>query len=297
MVHPSNASGDGNRESATRTAVIAGGFDLIVTLGALIAASSAVILADFFKTLLEFVAVLLAWLAIRRIHRGANHEFDYGVGKLENLSSLAVAILMITCLLVIVINAAHSLFHPGEITGLGVWISFFSQVVYGVINTRLCLRSRRLAREQNSPLMASQADLFYTKAIGNGFIFLSLSLSLLLRDLPWAHYIDPVASLVIAGSILFAALGIFKDSTLDLLDRTLEENSQIVILRTLARHFDCYEELHEIRSRRSGSRVFVEIILGFPGTQSAAEVQAAARRLKEELEREIASSHVTIGIA
>jgi cation diffusion facilitator family transporter len=297
MVHSPHPAGDSNRESATRTALIAGAIDLTVTLGALIAANSAVILADFFKTLLEFIAVLLAWLAIRRIQRGANHEFDYGVGKLENLSSLAVAILMVSCLFVIAINAIRNLLHPSEIAGIGVWISLVSQVLYGVINMRLCLRSRRLAREQNSPLMASQAGLFYTKVFGNGFILVSLALSLLLHGVPWVHYVDPIASLMIAGSILLAALGIFKASTLDLLDRTLEENTQIVILRALAHHFDCYEELHEIRSRRSGSHVFVEIILGFSAAQSAAEVQAAARRLKAELEHEIQGSRVTIGIA
>lgn len=297
MVHTSNPAGDDNRESATRTAVIAGGVDLLFGLAELLTSNSDVILADFLKTLLEFIAVLLAWLAIRRIQRGANHDFNYGVGKLENLSSLAVAILMVSCLVLITVDASRSILHPGDIAGLGVWICFCSQVFYGVINTRLCLKSRRMAREQNSPLMASQAGLFYTRVVGNLFIFISLAMSKLLHGLQWAHYIDPVASLIIAGSILFAALGIFKSSTLDLLDRTLKENSQIVILRALARHFDCYEELHEIRSRRSGSRVFVEIILGFSGAQSAAEVQATARRLKEELEREIPGSRVTVGIA
>ena len=58
------------KESSTRTAVIAGLADTLITLGALVASQSAVVLADFLKTLLEFVAVLLAWLAIRRIRAG-----------------------------------------------------------------------------------------------------------------------------------------------------------------------------------------------------------------------------------
>jgi cation diffusion facilitator family transporter len=285
------------RESATRTAVIAGGIDLLVTLGALLAAHSAVILADFCKTLLEFMAVLLAWLTMRRIHRGANHHFDYGVGKLENLSSLIVSLLMFLCLAVIVANAGYSMAHPAHISGVGVWISVAAQIVYAVINTRLFLQSRRLGRERNSPLLEAQAGLFFSKAVGNGFILLSLGLSALLAAHSWSLYIDPCASLIIAGSILFAALGIFKNSTLDLLDRTLEEEHQICILRALARHFNSYEELREIRSRRSGSQVFVEIVLGFAAAQPASESEAAARQLKQELEREIPGSRVTIAIA
>ena len=296
-MHSAPQASGSDRESATRTAVIVGAIDVLVTLGALLAAHSAVILADFCKTLLEFMAVLLAWLTIRRIQRGAHHQFNYGVGKLENLSSLIVSLLMFLCLAVIIANATNSLMHPAHISGIGVWISVVSQILYSVINTRLVLQSRRLARERNSPLLEAQAGLFFSKAVANGFILISLGLSTLMASYSWSLYIDPCASLIIAVSILFAALGIFKNSTLDLLDRTLEEEHQICILRALARHFDRYEELREIRSRRSGSQVFVEIVLGFAPAQPAAEIETAARQLKLELEREIPGSRVTIAIA
>lgn len=296
-MHPDSQPNSSQPQSSTRTAVIVGGIDLLVTLGALLAAHSSVILADFCKTLLEFIAVLLAWVTMRRVQRGSNHQFDYGVGKLENLSSLAVSLLMFLCLAVIVASATHSLSHPSHISGFGVWISVVSQIAYAIIDTRLVLQSRRLARERNSPLLEAQAGLFLSKAVGNGFILLSLGLSTLLASHSWSLYIDPCASLIIAVSILFAALGIFKNSTLDLLDRTLEEEHQILILRALARHFDRYEDLRDIRSRRSGSQVFVEIVLGFAPTQPAAQIEAAARQIKLELERDIPRSRVTIAIA
>ena len=81
----------GHKESSTRTAVIAGAVDTLITLAALLAAQSSVLLADFLKTGLDFIAVLLAWLAMRHLARGAGDAYDYGIGKLENLSSLIVA--------------------------------------------------------------------------------------------------------------------------------------------------------------------------------------------------------------
>lgn len=70
---------------------------------------------------------------------------------------------------------------------------------------------------------------------------------------------------------------------MDLLDRTLEAY-QIAILRALATHFD-YEEFLEVRSRRSGSQVFVEIVLSFPAEQLAKDTAQTARELKADLER------------
>jgi ferrous-iron efflux pump FieF len=296
-MHTARASSGHDSGATMRAAVIAGAIDLLVTLSALVAAQSAVILADFCKTLLEFIAVVIAWITLRSVKRGAHHEFNYGVGKLENLSSLLVGLLMCLCLGVIMTNAVLVLLHPTHISGIGVWVSLAAQAVYGLVNTRLTLQSRRLARSENSPLHEAQAGLFFTKAIGNAFIFLSLGLSKLLAAHSWSVYIDPVSSVIIAASILLAALGIFKNSTLDLMDRTLEEKHQIAILRSLAHHFDRYSELREIRSRRSGRQVFVEIVLGFGPQETAGQAEAAARELKAELEREIPGSRVTIAIA
>jgi len=50
----------GHKDSSTRTAVIAGAVDTLITLAALLAAQSSVLLADFLKTGLELIAVLLA---------------------------------------------------------------------------------------------------------------------------------------------------------------------------------------------------------------------------------------------
>lgn len=286
-----------SKEKAALAGVWAGLVDTLVTLGALLASRSSVILSDFLKTFLEFVAVLLAWYAIRRIQRGNRQQYDYGLDKLENLSSLLVGLLMLVCLLVIITSAVRNILHPSHITGVGVWVSLISQVVYGLVNSALGLKNRRLAQVDASPVLEAQARLFLTKTMANLFILLSLVFSLVLGRFHWALFIDPAASLVIAGSILLAAMGILTSSFYDLLDRTLEETNQIKILRELALHFDEYEALHGIRSRRSGSQVFVEIFLEFDPEKKVGEVQAAIQRLRQSLEEKIGGSHVTIALA
>ena len=89
--------------------------------------------------------------------------------------------------------------------GIGVVISLVAQVVYAGINGWLWNRCRHSLKSENSPLMASQAKLFYTKLFGNIFIPLSLSLSLLLAEHEWSVIIDPIASLVTTASILTAS--------------------------------------------------------------------------------------------
>lgn len=282
------------KESSTRTAVIAGFVDTLFSCGALIASQSSVVLADFLKTLLEFVAVLLAWLAIRRIRRGAGATYDYGIGKLENLSSLAVAALMMMVVLVIVANAVRNIVLPGHIGGAGVYLSIVLQVFYSGINGVLWKRAVRATAEENSPIMAAQAKLFFTKLVGNVFIFGSLIGSLALAGHTWSVYIDPVASLIIAGSILMSALRVLATSCYDLLDGTLEEGDQLKITRELVTHFDRYDMLYGVRSRRSGNRIFIDIFLGFDPGKRVGEVQREMDLIRNSVGAHFPNSVVTV---
>lgn len=275
---------------------IAGFADTLITLAAALMCNSSVILADTLKTFLEFIAVFMSWIAIRRINRGKHQHFDYGFHKLENISGLLISLLMIACLIVIAVSASMSFMHPGTIKGVGIWISYFAQIVYGVINVLLFRKYSKMAKTSQSPLCESQAKLFFTKSFGNIFIFIALTMSMLLSEYAWAHYIDPASSIIIAMTIMLSAFGIFKNSFCDLLDKTLEESDQILILRELARHFYEYEAFHGIRSRRAGSHAFIEILLEFPPEKSVGDAQKVINNIKDSLEEKISGAKVTIGL-
>lgn len=296
-MHVSSGGGNAEKEKATKNALYAGILDTGVTLAALLFSSSSVLLADFLKTTLEGIAVLLAWLSLRRIIYGRNQEFDYGIGKLESLSSVFVGVLMALAVLIIVGNSIKNILSPGHVEGLGLYISGVAQIVFGVINTKMALNSRRIAKVSPSPIITAQQQLFTTRAFGNIFILLSLSLSMALHDYTWSAYIDPVASLVIAGFIGFSAMGVFTDSFNDLLDKTLDEEYQMIILRELALHFDEYEDLHGIRSRRSGSHVFIEIFLECDKDKKVGDIQSFMDTLRKDLESKISNSRVIIGLS
>jgi cation diffusion facilitator family transporter len=289
--------GDGiSREKALRGLFFAGLLDVLLTTTAFLLANSGVLLADFLKTTIELIAITLSWIAIRRVNRGGGKKFEYGLGKLENISSLFVGLVMLLSFLIITANSVHSIIVPGHIQGIGLWISIGSQVIYLGINGGLWLKNKRLSKVAPSPLMDSQTKLFLTRFIGNAFILLSLGLSMALSRFSWSEYIDPAASMVIALSILSATLGIFSSSLYDLLDRTLEEERQIVILAELARHFHDYEELHGIRSRRSGAQVYVEIFLEFDPEKKVSEIQQVIDSIRRDIEQKLQGSSVTIAL-
>lgn len=285
------------KERSARAALYTGILDTVVTLVACLAANSSVLLADFLKTALEAVAVLLSYLSLRRIIYGKNHHFNYGIGKLESLSSVFVVILMVLAVFIIFGNAIHSILAPGHLAGLGLYIGAGAQVVFGFLNTKLALNAARLAKTSGSPIIIAQQKLFTSRAVGNVFILLALALSTFFHAIPWSVYIDPVASILIGCFIVLIASGIFKASVNELLDKTLDEEYQMIILQELVAHFDDYEFMHGIRSRRSGSQVFIEIFLGFDPEKKVGDVQQMMDTLRKRIEARIANSSVVVSMS
>jgi divalent metal cation (Fe/Co/Zn/Cd) transporter len=142
--------------------------------------------------------------------------------------------------------------------------------------------------------MDSQWRLFRTKAFSDFSVLLSLIFSLALSRYAWSLYIDPVASFFIDGVLFFSGYRVIRSSLPDLLDKTLDEELQLVIVRHLAQFFNDYTELHGVRSRRSGSNVYIEIFLEFDGEKRMCEVQEIINRIKVSLEAHIPKSTVSI---
>jgi ferrous-iron efflux pump FieF len=261
---------------------------------AAILANSIIMLADVLKCATELISTFLAWIAIRKISRGSKAYYDYGFGKLENLTGIVVAGIMFICFVIVAVSAILRIRTPESVhaggAGLGVVLMFFGMCA----NTTLWVKNYRVAKKEHSPIMESQWRLFRAKAIADTVVFISLVLSLSLSKYPWSHYIDPFGSFIIAGFLLFSIYSVISDSVYDLLDKTLEESIQLIIINKLVAFFDEYKEIHGIRSRRSGNNIFIEIFLEFHGQRKMADIQKVINEMKESLEGTIKGSFVTI---
>ena len=119
-------------------------------------------------------------------------------------------------------------------------------------------------------------------------------LSVLLAGFWFGPYIDPVMSVLLSGFILIFAYSILSSSMTDLLDKTLDESMQLLIVRALAEFFDEYTQILGVRSRRSGGIVFVEIILEFEAGRQIGDIQRVIDRMQQSLEAKIQNSRITI---
>ncbi|MFA6362025.1 cation diffusion facilitator family transporter [Methanoregula sp.] len=282
------------RESALFLSLLAAAAPAIPKLAAAVLSGSVTLYTSAMKTVNEAVGVLISWMIARKIARGDPGVYDYGMGKWENIARIITGSVMIISFVILIFAASYRLFFPTSLGTSGVQAGIVIVIVMVVVDGYFSIRNYRIAVREPSPLMDSQWRLFRLKAFANLVVLFTLALAILCAGFPWAVYIDPVASFIIMGILLYSGLGMIRSSLPDLLDQTLEEELQLVVVKALADHFDHYEQLHGVKSRRSGGCVYVDIYLEFRGDLPMCEVQDTIDRMKISLESKIPKSTVNI---
>ena len=261
---------------------------------AVVLSGSVTLFADVLKDGNEILATAFALIILLKMKNGAGFTYDYGMGKFETFTRSATGAVMLVSIIIIFFTAFNRLFTPETLQPTGAFIAVPLMILSAVIDTFLWQKNYRISLTDPSPIMEAQWRLRRAKAFADIAVLLSLVLSFALIAYTWAVYIDPFVSFVIIGFLLIAGFREISSSLPDLFDKTLEEELQIVILKELSTFFNEYEGFYGVRSRRSGSKIYIDIFLGFDRERKMGTVQDTSDRLRTSLEGKIPGSIVSI---
>ncbi len=282
----------GTREGNLRMALVFCFIDLCLMGTALTQSNSVTILGDLLKESTDTLSVLAAFLTVRAVRKSPDYRFAYGVGKLENLVSVSIGVVMVLCALAVTVRAVDQLEEPEAAEGTLFGIVVFG--VYACVSFFISMRARAVLRRQPSAIMESQARLWFSKGAFDATMGTGLLVALLFHEHEWSWYVDPLASLVGVAFMLHAAWAMASSSVGDLLDATVEEETQLKIMSELVRHIDDYERIHKVRTRRSGPHMYAEIFLEFDPELRMGEAQRRMDGIAADLRARINGLDVSI---
>lgn len=255
---------------------------------------SVTLYADVIKSGNEILSTFFSWYALRKMAKGGSHVYDYGMGKFENLTGIITGIVMILSLALVFGITIVKLLNPSLLHEEGTLLAIFMMFIGVCVNTWLWREKYHIAKEEYSPVMDSQVRLFKTKALTDLTVLIALLIIRSLGDHTLAAYIDPLASFVVIGLFLLSGYRTISSSLPDLLDKTIDEELQLIVVRTLADFFSDYEAFHGVKSRRSGKYIYIELFLEFAGDSRMSDVMGVINQIKLSLEKEIPMSSVSI---
>lgn len=241
---------------------------------------SVAILTEAVHSSIDLVASVVALFSVRKAGEPADETHRYGHEKIENLAAGIEGLLILVGSAAIAFEAIRHLIQHGRVhaVGLGVGVVALSIVVNVVVSTIIARR----ARVFQSPALAADAAHLRTDAFSSGAVLGGLALV----TLTGAQWIDPAVALAVAAAIVVTGVKLLSGSSRVLVDESLPPEEVAVITSAIEafgpRGVVGY---HELRTRRAGSRRYVDLHVQF----QAGTTLEGAHRTAHELQDTIAS--------
>jgi len=251
---------------------------IVVKLIAWFITDSVSILATLLDSSLDVLASIVNLIAVRHALQPADKEHRFGHGKAEALAGMGQAMFIFGSAGFLLLQAIGRILHPQEmIKGLDVGIAV---MVFSIIVTLILLSFQQyVIKKTNSTAIKADALHYRTDLLVNASVIVALILSFY----GWAYF-DAIFALGIAVFILYSAWQIAKESIDLLMDHELPDEERNKIKEAVLAHDNVYG-LHDLRTRRSGTRIFIQLHLELDSTLPLSAAHIIADSVERELEQ------------
>lgn len=273
---------------AARVSVASNVLLVVLKLAVGAAVGSVSVMSEAIHSAVDLLAAVIALLSVRVSNRPADGDHAYGHGKVENLSALVEGALILVAAGWIIIEAAKKL-RSGEgalMLAPGMAVMALSAGVNWLVSAYLF----RVAREQES--MALAADALHLRT--DVWTSLGVLGGLALVQVTGLRWLDPVVAIGVALFIARAGFDMCREALQPLVDARLPVEEEAEIMRLIERYRSWYVDIHDLRTRRSGSVRHVDFHLVVPGDRPLEEVHQLCDLIEGAIHERYPSSHVLI---
>ena len=291
------ASGNVALASESETAVllkratvasVAVAFTLIcIKVVAYFVTGSVALLSSLVDSLLDTLASLINFFAVRQALVPADLEHRFGHGKAEPLAGLGQAAFIAGSAVFLVFESVNRLVNPVAVSHGHVGIAVM--LVSLVMTLMLVSYQRHVVRRTRSLAITADSLHYASDIVLNVSVIVALVLSAQMH-LPAA---DPLFALAISAYIIWSAAQIAMQSLHQLMDRELPDADRARIIATCRRHKDVLN-VHELRTRASGMDIFIQLHLELDGNLSLMHAHRVADEVERELRLEFPKADVII---
>lgn len=250
---------------------------------------SVAILTEAVHSSIDLIASLVAFLSVRIADEPADERHSYGHDKVENLAAAFEAVLILVGSAVICFEAIRRLVEGGhtQMLGLGIGVIAFSAVANLVVSTVIA----RGGRVTGSPALEGDAAHLRTDAVSS----LGVLAALVLVQTTGAQWLDPVAALAVACAIVVTGVRLLVRSGEVLVDQALPEAETEAIIGVIEAFPDpVVIGFHQLRTRRGGSRRYVDVHVQFRRGTTLEQAHRAAHELQDRVAAALGGADVLI---
>ena len=246
------------------------------------------LLSDAAESMVNVVAAVGAFIALRVAARPADDDHNFGHTKAEYFSAVFEGVMIVIAAGLIIVAAAERLINPAELdsVGLGLVISLVATAInggVGVLLLRIGRRHRSLSLEADGKHLLT--DVWTTAGVVVGVLLVALT--------GWLP-LDPLIAIAVAVNILVVGGRLVWESGAGLMDTALPDEDRGRVDAVLERYRSPDIDFHDVRTRESGHERFLQLHMLVPGEWSVQRGHDLVEQVETDLVDSLDHLHVTI---
>ncbi len=278
-----NAEGNGDQKIAMRVSGISIAVNLLLSVGKLLAgiiAHSGAMISDAVHSASDVLSTVIVIIGVRLSGKKSDKEHQYGHERLECVSSILLAGLLL-------------------LTGAGIGMSGVEKIIAGRAGEKLVIPGALALAAAVVSIIVKEWMFWYTRAAAK-----KINSGALMAD-AWHHrsdslssvgsfagilgarlgypILDPLASVVICLFIAKAAVDIFRDAVDKMVDHSCDEKTETSMKEEIET-VPGVERIDLLKTRLFGSKIYVDIEIAADENLSLEDAHAIAEQVHHTME-------------
>ena len=240
--------------------------------------------------------LIQAWIVYsisKKLTKNKSYEYDYGMGKFESFGGLIANLFMLIGLIAVLCTSIIGFFNPVKPSDILLW-AIIVTAICTLINVGLFLKQRKINKIAHSKLIEAEDHVLRKNILFGSISLVAIAVVYIFRGVPLVVYFEPALCLVFSVVMIIKLVHPIKQCAYDLLDKTLDEDIQLKIMKALAAGNDQYETFRTVRTRSSGQTVYIDLLIGFKNDKTYEEINTALKQLETLITAEIPNCVVSI---
>lgn len=243
---------------------------------------SSAMVADAVHSLSDFVTDVIVLVFVKIAGRPSDKNHDYGHGKYETFATMIIGLILAFAGFVLMYNGIRLIIDglDGHALPRPTMIALVIAVVSIVSKEWLYRLTARVGRRVSSNAVVANAWHHRSDAVSSAGTLIGIAGAMFLGD-RW-RILDPIAAVVVSIFIIKSGYDIMKPSVYELLEGSLPENEEKEI-ECLVKSVPGIVRIHNLRTRRIGNNIAVDLHAKMDGNITLTEAHAIATRAEEAI--------------
>lgn len=269
---------------------------LVFKFAAGIIGHSAAMIADAVHSLSDFITDAVVIIFVKLSNKPIDEDHDYGHGKYETLASVIISVALLGVGVGIFYNGIVKIWETinGNPPAQPGWIALVAALLSIVMKEWAYRFTIKVGREFESSAVITNAWHHRSDALSSIGTAVGIGGAILLGR-QWT-VLDPIAALVVSVFILKAALGIMRQSVDELMEKSLPSDLEEEMKR-IAESEPEVSGVHNLRTRRIGNVIAIEMHVRMPGGMTLRESHDHATNIERALKKRFGDeTHVALHV-